>query len=111
MMSIRSRIFLTTLILNGILLLGLWGLEREQRIDFHEITNQQQKQLQSLFSHAIEQEQQNLKTLVLDYTFWDELVKFAEHPDEEWAKNILMPSMEVFDVDCLWVYSPQNELI
>ncbi|BAJ63914.1 HD domain-containing phosphohydrolase [Anaerolinea thermophila] len=111
MMSIRSRIFLTTLILNGILLLGLWGLEREQRIDFYEITNQQQKQLQSLFSHAIEQEQQNLQTLVLDFTFWDELVKFAEYPDEAWAKNILLPSMEVFDVDCLWVYSPQNELI
>ncbi|MEJ5315085.1 MULTISPECIES: HD domain-containing phosphohydrolase [Anaerolinea] len=111
MISIRYRVLVATILLSGVLLFGLGWLENRQRAGFFQITEEQQRQLQSLFSQTIEQEQQTFQTLILDYTFWDELVDFVENPNEDWANHVLEPSSRVFQIDCLWIYSLENELV
>lgn len=111
MMSIRVRVLFAAVLLSSVLLFGLWKLEYQQKLNITQITSEQQEHLQTLFSHAVDQEQKTLQTLVFDYTFWDELVNFVQTPDQTWANNVLEPSTQVFDVDCLWVYSSDNELV
>lgn len=45
-----------------------------------------------------------LAVFAKDYTLWDEMVRFVEHPDSGWAKVNLVVSLETFDADAIWVH-------
>jgi hypothetical protein len=48
---------------------------------------------------------------VIDYTFWDDMVAFAEGTlDADWAHSNLDPSIESFGIDALWVLDPDGTL-
>jgi len=53
----------------------------------------------------------SLKTLVSDYTFWDEMAAFVAKPDTRWARDNLAPAVTTFEADALWVFDLQRKEI
>jgi PAS domain S-box-containing protein len=44
-----------------------------------------------------------LLTLVTDYSLWDDMIAFSEHPTEKWATENIYPGLPAHHVDAVWV--------
>ncbi|MBM3324917.1 MAG: hypothetical protein FJY66_04550, partial [Calditrichaeota bacterium] len=64
-----------------------------------------------LFGKILELRQRPLYTYSFDYTYWDDMVDFAEQRDSSWAKENLDETMETYDASAVWVYSSDFELV
>ncbi|NIA70100.1 hypothetical protein HBA54_15955 [Pelagibius litoralis] len=66
---------------------------------------------ESLVSSTLETNLDALRSLVIDYAWWDEAVTtFDVGLDERWAKEELGDYLlEAFGVNCIWVLGPGNE--
>ena len=51
-----------------------------------------------------------LKRFVDDYSWWDDMVDFVREPDPAWAEVNLQESIDVFDVDVMWVVGLDGEV-
>lgn len=51
-----------------------------------------------------------IESHAVDYTFWDEMVAFAERKNNAWARENLDPSLKSFGDNALWVYDKNGVL-
>ena len=75
--------------------------------------NQRQAAAQeALVTSVLDAKRSALRTLVVDYAWWDEaVVTFDVVLDERWAKEELGAYLnEAFGVSCVWVLGPNNEI-
>ena len=99
-----SLIFIFTL---GITLY-IHHLHKKSMIDF---IKQEEKEKQEAFALNLEFFTKCTKTLAYDYTYWDEMVEFVKNKDQEWAKENLIPSLNTYNVDFIWVYNLSGDLV
>lgn len=74
--------------------------------------NKRQAEAQaSLVSSILDAKRDELRSLVVDYAWWDEaIVTLGVGLDERWAKEELGDYLlEAFGVNCIWVLGPDNE--
>ncbi len=57
-----------------------------------------------LLQKIVQSKSAGLETFANDYTYWDEMVEFAQHPDTAWANDNITVSLPTYDVDFVWVY-------
>lgn len=57
-----------------------------------------------LVERIIAMRSQSLETMVTDYTFWDDMVRFIRSPSNEWAEQNIDSALDTFDIDLAWVY-------
>lgn len=77
-----------------------------------EALNRRQAMAQeTLVASILETKRDALRTLVIDYAWWDEVfTTFGVGLDERWAQDDLGPYLlEAFGVSCVWVLGPDNE--
>lgn len=48
---------------------------------------------------------QSLKTFVTDYTYWDDMLLFAETGDTVWANENIKASLNTYGTDMAWVFN------
>ncbi|HQN93118.1 MAG TPA: ATP-binding protein [Prolixibacteraceae bacterium] len=60
---------------------------------------------------TIELHSKTLTTFCFDYTYWDEMSKFVDKPDSNWAKVNIESAMLTFETDYAWVYTPTMDLV
>ncbi len=53
----------------------------------------------------------SLESYVYDYTYWDEMARFAETPDKTWAADNIVASLATYKADAAWVYGKNKDLI
>ena len=99
-----SLIFIFTL---GIALY-IHHLYEKSMIDF---IRQEEKEKQEAFVLNLEFFTKGTKTLAYDYTYWDEMVEFVKNKDQEWAKENLIPPLNTYNVDFIWVYNLSGDLV
>ncbi|MCC5023004.1 MAG: hypothetical protein J6386_09525 [Candidatus Synoicihabitans palmerolidicus] len=46
-----------------------------------------------------------MRQCVDDYSWWDDMVTFVDHPSPEWAETNLEEMIEFFALDGIWVFS------
>lgn len=66
---------------------------------------------QIFFDQVVAMKSDPVRRLVLDYSFWDDMVKFAANPDPFWAQGNIDSSFASYQHDALWVFSPDGVLI
>ncbi len=54
----------------------------------------------------IELSGEKLRSLVTDYSFWDDMVSFVETADPTWAEENLEVSLDTYSVTAIWVMDP-----
>ena len=72
---------------------------REQR----ELRASLQAEFGRTTDHIITLTGAQLKQFVDDYSWWDDMMNFVRAPDPAWAEVNLHESIDVFDVDVMWV--------
>ena len=72
---------------------------------------QEEKQTQESFALNLEFFTKGIKILAYDYTYWDEMVEFVKNKDQEWAKDNLIPPLNTYNVDFIWVYGLSGDLV
>lgn len=98
-------LILGMLLLTGTSLLVTLRVERaHRRVTFEEIL--EGKRL--LLGRVIELTADSLRTLVLDYTRWDDMVAFVAAPTRAWAVENIEPALETYDADAIWVLRPDR---
>lgn len=51
-----------------------------------------------------------LKTLVNDYTFYDEMVRFMKTGDKKWAKENIDTALDTFKASSIWIYKTNHSI-
>lgn len=59
----------------------------------------------------IELEGRTLANFAYDYTYWDDMVAFVRKPRPAWAAENIRPPMESFQIDGVWIFDPEWELL
>ena len=66
---------------------------------------------QSSFDKLVELKGAALKTMVDDYTYWDEMANFTYFKQPQWAKENIDEVLSSFGVNAAWVYATDFSLI
>lgn len=64
----------------------------------------EESHINETFDRIIELKGRSLKTLSIDYTYWDEMVDFAKNGDNNWAKENIDTALPTFSSNTVWVY-------
>lgn len=73
-------------------------------------TQSNQKQLENSVSIALSLESKQLRQVVFDYTFWDDMVSFIERKNMDWAKLNIDPILSTYDVDVIWIFDASKNI-
>lgn len=82
-------------------LAAIWSLERERAT--HLVRGIEREEA-STFTKLLNLRGASLQAFVSDYTFWDDMVRFAAAPDPEWATQNIDTALGTFGADGAWVY-------
>lgn len=84
------------------------------KIDYHRIeiiSKEKVKDKKILFEEIISAKGDPVKTLVFDYSIWDEMVDYVKNPRKQWVEINLFTSLKTFKANALWVYTPAYDLV
>lgn len=110
-MKLQTRFFLLILVVFAIVL-GLVFVQRYfdlQRIGT--ILDSSLNERKESFATSIDAEGELFKTLVRDYSFWDEMVDFVNTKNPEFAANNLDTGLDTYNANAIWIYSTSGKLI
>ena len=101
-------VIVVLLCLLGISLYFMFSTEKTQQKDLVNLTTNQ-------YSHAFETLLENTSTRysqqVSDYTYWDEMCNFVKTKDVAWSEENLATVVTSYDVDNVFVISPDNQTV
>jgi signal transduction histidine kinase len=110
-MKIRTRL-ICLLMFISLIFFGLFIAQRiAERRRLIELWNSVRIERENIFDKIIELQGRSLQTFVTDYTFWDDMVKFAASPSAEWAQENIAGSMDTYAADVAWVYNKEKKLV
>ncbi len=110
-LSIQKRIIILLLAI-GICMVG--GLIISGHLDWQRVISlleKQKEQRADLLNTAVQFRSESIDNFVFDYTYWDDMLKFAQTGDTVWANENIVSSIPTFKIDYAWVYRPDLSLI
>ncbi len=108
-MRVQNRLLFLSGILGILFLAGFYFINQAQINNIKHLIAGERGQVQQLFNKLVSLEGEPMEMLVFDYTYWDELVDFVKTRDASFAANTLDESLKGYDVDAIWVFTPQFE--
>ena len=108
---LRMRFLLLLVVISAVFAaaLGAWSEHRQNKLDRVVATTRQHQTKAA--QTVIKLESTGLDTLAKDYTYWDDMVAFVQHPTKQFADENLVPCLNTFNVDAVWVYDLHGKLI
>ncbi|MCW1908444.1 MAG: ATP-binding protein [Candidatus Saccharibacteria bacterium] len=106
-LRISALIFVVLVVLVAFVILAARDNERAGLRIYHDFVDNRAV----LLHESLQKTTDSLKTLVYDYTFWDEMVAFTNSPSEEAAGNLLSGTLETYKTDAIWIYNSAGELV
>jgi PAS domain S-box-containing protein len=110
-MRVHTRLMILTTLLGLVFLAGFLLLQENQRNQLILVNNEHQAEYNRFLEKILAQEDKEMRIIVIDYTYWDEMVAFVKSKDPDWAKNTLESALANYQVDAIWVYQPDLNLI
>ncbi len=110
-MRIQIRIIILLSMVAVVFIAGLVFLEHWYGKGMESILLSEKNERSESFDRYLEIEEQDIKTLAFDYTYWDEMVNFVKTGDRVWASEMLDTSLESHRADTMWVYRTDGFLV
>ncbi len=109
--KIQTKIYLFIVLLTIFFLIGLhFQMKSEtEKIDF--LLKNKHADQNLLLNKSVSILGISLKTLVDDYTYWDEMANFVKHPDVDWAYTNIDFVLPVFNAQAAWIYDSSFKLV
>ncbi|MDD5116162.1 MAG: PAS domain S-box protein, partial [Candidatus Omnitrophica bacterium] len=104
-MRIHTKLIIQTIIL---ILLAVVLFSFYVQVEFRQsaiLFQGQKKEVENSFSRIVELKSRSLEVLVLDYSYWDELVNYVKKPNNTWARQYLDTAISTYGVDLMLVYN------
>ena len=106
----KTYAFYSMLILSFVLILMTTVLF-VKKIEEQQQIKQEQISVFERYQAVLKLENSLIKKTTFDYSFWDELVDFAQKPDKEWSKNNLEPILKTFNASYIYVFNEKKQRI
>ncbi|HOW59164.1 MAG TPA: PAS domain S-box protein [Candidatus Omnitrophota bacterium] len=111
-MKIRKQLILLVSFLALAFLSVFLGINHHEKTAVQSLFRQTAVTKKAHFNKFLNLKGKSLEALVLDYTYWDELVDFIKTRDVKWAKlNMNAVVLSTYNVDALWVYNLDLSLV
>src|SRR3972149_4389404 len=110
-MSTQARLILLLLVLSGVFVGALTlfrylDAERADRL-YDDVAREQR----SAFGKLLDLKGASLRSFSVDYTFWDDMVRFVQTGDRTWGAENIEAGLPTFDADSAWVYNTRYSLV
>lgn len=109
--KIQFKIIALIILITAIFILGLLSLRHSVMSNITNLLNDRVAEKDTILKKIIEVKSSSLTSFIYDNSYWDELVAFSKTKDDRWANDNFLPSMKTFDVDCVWLYDTELNLI
>ncbi len=109
--SIKTKIILFLSIISLIFVAVIFLMGYLETKNITRTLNLQKHEKNILLDKSITSLSNNLKMFSYDYSVCDEVVKFIENKDLNWAENNLKTGVETYNVDYLWIFDLNYNLV
>ncbi|GAB5560589.1 MAG: hypothetical protein SynsKO_22360 [Synoicihabitans sp.] len=108
-MSLQRHIYclVTWLVLSA--LLAAFIANQAESDEYEQLRRSSQSHLRNDSAHWIELAGVGMQRFVEDYSWWDEMVEFANTPDPDWAYTNFVDSLEFWEVSGVWVFDRNGD--
>lgn len=104
-MKVQTKIILLLAAVVATFLAGLWSFRIYEQRKFREIAEDRFSERNRSFEQFLDYHGQSLKTLVLDFTTWDQMVDAITRGDAAWfTENVSGAALDGFHANAAWVY-------
>jgi PAS domain S-box-containing protein len=66
---------------------------------------------ETLFDEVQKMRVDPVRKLVMDYSFWEDMVKYIDAPDAKWARENIDTSFATYSHNDLWIYRKDGKLV
>jgi len=110
-MKMRTKIL--TLIISLTILFAAGGLisAKIESRKMEEFVQKYRIEREISLEKSIESYGSSLNTFAYDYTYWDEMVRFTQTQDKNWAYQNIETAISSYSTDYVWIYSTNFNLI
>lgn len=109
--STQNRIVALIIIIIVSFLAGQIILNKSERDRFDKVIHERAAEKKGIFMQADSVLGKNLSTFAYDYSLWDDMLQFVNHPSKSWAHTNIEVSLETFKCQAAWVYKPDFSLV
>ncbi len=110
-MSVRQHLLVTLCACLAITLAATYALHLGQQREIAAFARAFSAERREQLDDAVAEESRQLALFVQDYSQWDEMARFVESGDREWARLNIDEVMARFDLDAVWVLSNSGAVI
>jgi len=110
-MKVTTRLALFILIVTVAFMAGLTVIRWMETKEVNALFADREREENLNFDKLLELKGLSLKTMSLDYTFWDEMVTFVSRPNKKWAAQNIEVSLGTFKVNAAWVLRLDHSLV
>ncbi|MGE5432106.1 MAG: ATP-binding protein [Syntrophomonadaceae bacterium] len=110
MKQVRYRIILFIALIYVVFLAGMLLIRRSELRKVSSMIEQTRQERNLLLGKVIGLQGKGLESYVYDYSYWDDMLKFANKVDHKWAVINIDNVMPTFNVQCFWLYNKNLDL-
>jgi len=110
-MKLQTRIILLLSVVLVMILIAnvvFWTIDAKRT---RHLIESKKNEKQELLNRSVALLEKSIQLFAYDYSYWDEMLMFSRQPDSEWAYVNLESTMSNFNVQAVWVFNAQDELI
>ncbi|MCC7143405.1 MAG: hypothetical protein IT349_15010 [Candidatus Eisenbacteria bacterium] len=109
--SIRSRLHLTLCVAFLVVFSALCLQFVSERNGLDSLLDQRTAAAARRLDQSVELASRPLQTFAADYTYWTEFVEFVDAPSPDWAQINLLPPIETYHADAIWVHRTDGTVV
>ena len=110
-MPLQARVGLLTGILVFVSSAGILLLYRTEAQRAALLFQDQAHKVETNFDSLVTLKGESLRSMSVDYTYWDDMVAFVRHGRAEWARTNIEVALPTYNVATVWVYRPDRTLV
>ena len=110
-MKVSTRLLLALCAIIWVFMGALITLRQWQSRNVQSVLLDRSEAVSRLSEKTIEFLGKPLQALCKDYTIWSEMADFVRSGDPQWSGKMLVPPLDTYDVDALWVCRTDGTLV
>lgn len=105
MKQVRYRIIFFLALIYLLFLAGMILIQKSELRNVSSLIEQTRQERNALLGKVVGLQGKGLESYVYDYSYWDDMLKFANKVDRPWAVINIDNVMPTFNVQCFWLFN------
>ncbi|MGE5353484.1 MAG: ATP-binding protein [Acidobacteriota bacterium] len=110
MKQVRYRIIFFIALIYVVFLAGMILIQSSELRKVSSLIEQTRQERNALLGKVIGLQGKGLESYVYDYSYWDDMLKFANKVDRPWAVINIDNVMPTFNVQCFWLFNKNLDM-